>query len=124
MTVLTGNLELSFGLRPSDKYTQWAVKVLVTELGLQNRETSLEAASAFLQVSQDNVGCLLDFPHDKNYYTRCHATYTKMRKALVKHGYIALVQKGGGRARTLYVVLKTPQHDKLTFTLREKGSGW
>lgn len=39
-------------------------------------------------------GCFLGFAHDKNVYGRGHATYKRMREALVALGYVTLVRKG------------------------------
>ena len=82
---------------PATPATERAVEALRLELGLQNRATSREAVSGFLVACKALVwrgGCFLGFAHDKNTYGRGHATYRRMREALVALGYITLVRKG------------------------------
>lgn len=82
---------------PATPATERAVEALRLELGLQNRDTSREAVSGLLVACKALVwrgGCFLGFAHDKNTYGRGHATYTRMREALVALGYITLVRKG------------------------------
>lgn len=82
---------------PATPATERVVEALRLELGLQNRDTSREAVSGFLVACKALVwreGTYLGFAHDKNAYGRGHATYTRMREALVALGYITLVRKG------------------------------
>jgi hypothetical protein len=110
---------------PATKATERVVEALRLELGLQNRDTSREAVSGFLVACRGlerREGTYLGFAHDKNVYGRGHATYTRMRKALVELGYITLVQPGSKNLRSgetfisVYKVIKFP--DTATEPLR------
>lgn len=121
---------------PADEATERAVEALRIELGLQNRDSSRGAVSSFLvacrgllwrgdtlsELSRDILG----FPHDKAAFGGPHATYTRMRIALIKLGYIALERKGskdietGENSVCLYKVLRYPDdsHKQLRFVHR------
>lgn len=82
---------------PADSATKGAVEALRLELGLQDRDTSREAVSGYLVACRGLLwrqDTFFGFAHDKNAYGRGHATYKRMREALVALGHIVLVRKG------------------------------